>query len=243
MRAPLTLGSAFVFGLVASGHCLAMCGGITGALAMATQTNSAGRARWPLLLGYQAGRIVSYGLAGIVLGTAGATILHFLDQQQTRIALRWMSACVFALVGISLLRRRGGPGTWLARTLWPSLAQYGRRFFPVRHLAQAFAIGAIWGWMPCGLVYSVLFIAWLEMDPWHSAAVMLMFGLGTVPAVLAGAVGAIKLRTLLAHAGLRYALAVLLLVFAVLTAAGPWLVAHGMPAAAMSWMPFDCTVD
>lgn len=239
MNTGLSLAGAFLLGLVASGHCLVMCGGITGALSLATQTGARGRPRLDLLLGYQAGRIGSYMLAGLSLAGVGAALVHFVDQDNVRLALRWLSATLFALIGLNLLARGRGFDLGLGRRVWSRLAPYGRRFLPVRSWSQALAFGAIWGWMPCGLVYSVLFVAWLSMDPLRSALIMLMFGLGTLPAVLGGAYGAGKSVGFLAHKGARSSVAAALLLFAVLTATGPWLAAQGMP---MHWFSFDCAI-
>ena len=240
MSTGLTLFGAFLLGLLASGHCLVMCGGISGALAMATQRNAGGRLRLDLLAGYQIGRVGSYMLAALLLSGAGAFIVQFVDGARVRLVLRALSAGAIAAVGISLLLRGRGFDVALGRGVWKQLAPFARRFMPVRNVAQALALGAVWGWMPCGLAYSVLLVAWLGMDPWRSAAIMLAFGLGTVPAVLAGAYGAAGGLRLLAHGGLRSAVGVLLVLFGTLTAAAPWLMAHtGLHAA---WLPFDCSV-
>jgi sulfite exporter TauE/SafE len=236
----LTLGGAFVLGLIASGHCLVMCGGIAGALGVATQRDARGRIRWDLLAGYQVGRICSYALAGLSLGGIGAALIHLVDQDQVRIALRWASALVFAVLGASLLRRGRGIDSRLGRRVWTWLAPHARSLLPVRRFSRAVAVGAVWGWMPCGLVYSVLFLAWLGMDPLRSAAIMLLFGLGTIPAVVMGALGAGRAAQFLARARVRSGVGAMLLLFATLTAAGPWLV-HAMPAAA-HWLPFDCAL-
>jgi hypothetical protein len=239
MNGSLTLFSAFLLGLIASGHCLLMCGGISGALAVATRAGSRGRPRLDLLACYQAGRIASYALAGASVAGIGSAVLGFVDQEQVRIGLRWLTAVLFALVAFSLLVRGRGFDLPLGRRLWPLLAPYARRLLPVRSMPQALALGALWGWMPCGLVYSVLLIAWLTMDPLRSAAIMLLFGLGTAPAVLAGAYGVRHGVGLLHRAGFRSAAATILLVMSVLTASGPWIVAHGGPHA-LAWLPFDC---
>ena len=239
MNAGLTLAGAFLLGLIASGHCLLMCGGITGALTLATQPGGGGHARLVLLLGYQFGRIGSYMLAGLSLAGVGAALVHFVDQDQVRLTLRWLSAALFALIGLNLLARGRGFDLGLGRYVWARLAPFGRRFLPVRRLPQALAFGALWGWMPCGLVYSVLFIAWLSMDPLRSALIMMMFGLGTMPAVLGSAYGVGKSIAFLGHSRVRATVAVSMLLFAVLTAGGPWLVAHsGLHS--MHWLPFDC---
>ena len=239
MSGSLTLLSAFLLGLIASGHCLVMCGGISGALAIATRTDARGRPRIDLLAGYQIGRISSYMIAGASLAGFGSALLSLVDQDQVRIGLRWLSAALFALVGLSLLLRGRGFEPALGRRAWSRIAPLARRLLPVRSFPQAFALGALWGWMPCGLAYSVLLIAWLSMDPLRSALIMLLFGLGTVPAVLAGAYGVKRGVGLLHRSGIRSTAAAMLLVMSALTAGGPWLVAHsGMHA--LSWLPFDC---
>jgi len=238
----LGLAGALLLGLVSSGHCLVMCGGITGALALAAKSNARGRPRLDLLLGYQFGRITSYAIAGFSVAGIGAAAVQFVDQEQVRIALRWISAVLFAAIAISLLLRDRGIGFDFGRRVWTRLAPLGRRFLPVQRVTQAFAFGAIWGWMPCGMVYSVLLIAWLSMDPLRSALIMLAFGLGTLPAVIAGAYGAGRGIAVFGRRGMRSAVAVALLFFAVATAGGPWLMSHtGLHA--MHWLPFDCTTQ
>jgi sulfite exporter TauE/SafE len=235
----LDLASALLLGLIASGHCLLMCGGLTGALALATRTNARGRPRLDLLLCYQFGRITSYALAGASLAGLGAALVQFVDQQQVRIALRWLSAAVLALIALSLLARDRGIGFALGRRVWTRLAPLGRRFLPVQHPWQALAFGAVWGWMPCGMVYSVLLFAWISMDPVRSALIMLAFGAGTIPAVLTGAYGAQRGVALLGRRGVRSVVAVALLLFALATASGPWLVQHA--AHVIDWLPFECS--
>ena len=239
MSAPFTLVGAFAFGLLASGHCLLMCGGIAGALGAVTSRNVNGSTRWSLLAGYQIGRITSYVLAGLALGGIGAGLVQFLDHDRVRTALRWITALVFVLLALNLLHRGRRVDLTIGRPLWDKLAPLARRFLPVRSFSQAFALGALWGWMPCGLVYSVLFVAALGVSAIYSAAIMLMFGLGTVPGVLIGAFGAGKAARFLGHKGLRSGVATMMMFFAVMTAGAPWLIAHGMAVHAL-WLPSDC---
>ena len=75
MNELLTVGAAGLLGLTASGHCLAMCGGISTALSIATAKDANGRVRTTLLVAYQLGRIVSYSLAGLLFaGLIGGAV-------------------------------------------------------------------------------------------------------------------------------------------------------------------------
>lgn len=239
MSAPFTLFGAFAFGLLASGHCLLMCGGIAGALGAVTVRAKDTGTPWLLLAGYQLGRLTSYATAGLLIGGIGAGIVQFVDQDAVRIALRWLTALVFAALALNLLRGGRGVDFALGHSVWARLAPVARRFVPVRTWPRAFALGALWGWMPCGLVYSVLIVAALGAHPLQSAAIMFAFGLGTVPAVLAGAFGAQRAMRWLGQPRLRTGVATMFFAFALVTAGGPWIAAHGMAAAAR-WLPFDC---
>jgi sulfite exporter TauE/SafE len=108
----------------------------------------------------------------------------------------------------------------------------------VATLPRAFAFGTLWGWMPCGFVYTVLVMASLQFDAVRGALTMAAFGLGTAPALFAAALGAPRLAAVAARPGARQAAGSILLVSAVLTFAGPWLV-HAMPGLA-GLLPFDC---
>jgi sulfite exporter TauE/SafE len=236
----LTLGAAFLLGLAASGHCLVMCGGITAALGMAASKNAEGRTRPAILLTYQAGRIVSYSLAGLLLAGVLGGLVSLLDIESVRRTLRAMSALALlagALVAFGFLR---DPGAGVGRRLWPRLAPLGRRLLPVKTLPRGFAFGMVWGWMPCGFVYSVLLIATLQLDAARGALTMAAFGLGTAPALLLAASGAQRLHGFASRPTARRVAGSVLLLSALLTFAGPWM-EHSMPGV-HAWLPFDCQV-
>jgi sulfite exporter TauE/SafE len=237
MNESLTFVTAFVLGLLASGHCVLMCGGISGALMLAA--DGPRRPSLRLLLAMQFGRVTSYMLAALALAGTGAWLVHFLDQDGVRFALRAISAVVLAGIGMALLGRARGLDIGMGRLIWPRLAPLARGLLPVRHLPQAFALGAIWGWMPCGFVYSVLLLAWLSMDPLRSAAIMLLFGLGTMPALLAATYGLGGALRWAGRQSVRSMTAVALLWLAGLTLAGPWLLAHAGSHVA-HWLPLEC---
>jgi sulfite exporter TauE/SafE len=235
MNGVLTLGAAALLGLAASGHCLVMCGGISAALGMAAEKNSAGRTRLPLLVGYQLGRIGAYSLAGLLLAGIFGGLISLLDIESVRRTLRAVSALALLLAALVAFGRLRDPGTGIGRKLWQRLAPLGRRLLPVNTLARAFAFGMIWGWMPCGFVYSVLLVATLQLDAVRGAMTMAAFGLGTAPALLITALGAQRLKSFAALPATRHIAGSLLLLSAVLTLAGPW-VAHSVPGL-HAWLP------
>jgi sulfite exporter TauE/SafE len=234
-----TLLAALLLGFAASAHCLVMCGGISAALGIATARRADGKPRRDLLVACQLGRIASYVLAGLLLGGVLGGAIALLDIEAVRRTLRVVSAFALLFGALVAAGRLRDPGFGIGRRLWLRLAPLGRRLLPIASLPRAFAFGMVWGWMPCGFVYTVLLIAALQLDAVHGAATMLLFGLGTAPALLAAAFGAQRIARFGAHAGSRRAAAAVLLAGAVLTVAGPWLGAsapwlHGL-------LPFECT--
>ncbi len=237
----LTLGAALMLGIAASGHCLVMCGGISGALGLASAKRADGRSRVSLLVAYQAGRTLSYAIAGALLGGVLGLIVTWLDFDAVRQGLRALSAIALALAALVAFGALRDPGSRVGRLVWPRVAPIGKRFLPVTNLSRAFGFGMVWGWMPCGFVYTVMLIASLEHDAWRSAATMVAFGIGTAPAMIAVALGAQRPAMFAAgKSGRRFA-GVVLMGSAALTlfapqivVAAPWL--H-------PWIPYLCRVD
>lgn len=238
MSDALTLGAALVLGLVASGHCVVMCGGISAALGIATAKSATGRPQPHLLAGYQLGRILSYSLAGLAFGGVLGSVVALLDIEAVRRTLRALSALALLLGALVVFGRVRDPGTGIGRRVWAKLAPLGRRLVPVTNLPRAVAFGMVWGWMPCGVVYTVLLIASLQLDALNAAATMAAFGLGTAPAMLATAFGAQRFVGFTARPAGRRVAGAVLVICALLTLAAPWLAGnvhwlHG-------WLPFDC---
>ena len=241
MTGGLTLGAALLLGFAASGHCLAMCGGISAALGLATGTRADGRPRIALVVGYQAGRVLSYSIAGALVGGMLGFIVDWLDVDAVRQGLRALSAAALvaaALVAFGALR---DPGSRIGRLVWPRLAPLGRRLVPVTNFRRALGFGMVWGWMPCGFAYTVIVIAALEHDALRAAATMVAFGIGTAPAMIAVAVGARHAAGFAAGRTGKRVAGVVLVASAALTlfapqiaAAAPWL--H-------PWLPYLCRID
>lgn len=238
MGDPLTLGAALLLGLAASGHCVLMCGGISAALGVATAKDTRGRQRVGLLVAYQLGRIASYTLAGALFAGAFGTAIAALDHAAVRFTLRALAAAAFLLAALVASGRLRDPGHFIGRRVWPKLAPLGRRLLPVATLPRALAFGMIWGWMPCGFVYTVLLIATLQLDAGRGAATMAAFGVGTAPALLAAAFGAQRFAGWTTRPLGRRIAAFALTMSAILTLAGPMLVA-ALPGL-HPFLPFDC---
>lgn len=170
----------FLVGLLGGTHCVGMCGGIVGALSMGAS------ARWSMLLAYNGGRILSYALAGALAGALGAASLGLEGQVPIRMMLYFLANLMLVALGFYLL----GVTRALAFTeragqhLWRVIQPLTRRFLPARNVGQAFPLGVLWGWLPCGLVYSALAGALTAGSAGRGAAMMLAFGLGTLPNLL-----------------------------------------------------------
>ncbi|BAZ95383.1 cytochrome biogenesis protein [Thiohalobacter sp. COW1] len=180
--------AAFLVGLLGGVHCVGMCGGIVGALSFGLPESTRQRplAQLPYLVAYNGGRILSYTVAGAAMGGISALAMHLLDVRQAQLVLQLFAGAFLILMGLYLA------GWWLglARVeglgarLWRHIEPLGRRLLPVSSAGHAFALGLIWGWLPCGLVYSVLIWSLSAGSAAQGAWLMLGFGLGTLPNLL-----------------------------------------------------------
>ncbi|WP_176517106.1 sulfite exporter TauE/SafE family protein [Pseudomonas faucium] len=220
------LGSALILGLLGGGHCLGMCGGLMGALTLAIPPEQRAR-RARLLLAYNLGRILSYACAGLLLGLAGWAVAS----SPAALALRVVAALLLIAMGLYLA------GWWsgltrieaLGKGLWRHIQPVASRLLPVSSLPRALLLGALWGWLPCGLVYSTLLWAASQGNAGYSAALMLAFGLGTWPVLLATGLAAERVNSLLRRRSVRVAGGLLVILFGLWTMPGPhqhWLMGH-----------------
>ena len=171
-----TLLAVFLAGLLGGGHCAGMCGGIVSAVSAGTGS------RLPLHLAYNTGRIGSYTLAGAIAGALGGMVLYY-DLLPLQLALYVFANLMLILLGLylagwsSLVTSLEAAG----RRLWRHISPLTAKFLPADTVPRAFAVGTLWGWLPCGLAYSVLAIALMSGGATNGAALMLAFGLGTLP--------------------------------------------------------------
>ena len=200
----LGYASALGLGLAGAGHCLGMCGGIAAALSLG------GSGSHTVTFAYHAGRISSYTLLGALLGLAAGSV----DITAWTIGLRYIAGLLLIGMGLyvadwwrgmAMLERAGA-------RLWKPVQRFSSRWLPVRHWPQAYALGLCWGLMPCGLIYSALAWSATAQHAPTSALLMFLFGLGTLPAMLATSFGAEGLQAFLRKRGLKLFVALLLIV-------------------------------
>jgi len=215
---PVTLAAGMLMGFASSLHCAGMCGSIGSALMMTTQPTADQATRARMLLLTQVGRVLAYAVAGGILGAFGSALAGAFDQTAAYRMLQWASAVTLGWIGLS------------TAGLVPSLAAFDRLAAHVgtavmtmtsRHpglgVGAPLAVGIAWGFMPCAMVYGALFTAMLTGTGAGGATMMLGFGLGTIPAVMAGAMGVSALRDLGRKPQLTLAVGLAITAFAVLS--------------------------
>lgn len=179
-----SLFAVLLVGLLGGVHCLGMCGSIVGIFTAQVPKE---RSRWPFHLAYSSGRIASYTLAGALVGTIGQAGLLMRDAVPVQHLLFALSSLMLVALGLYLA------GVWgvvrrmehLGGGLWSRLQPYTTKLLPVNTVPRALGLGALWGLLPCGLVYSVLLTALASGSAVQGALIMLVFGLGTLPNLLA----------------------------------------------------------
>ncbi len=236
----LDLLSAFIIGLLGSGHCLAMCGGITTMLTSAINKPKAkitvhgdisiteapadlktiqkseysqplNRSR--LVLFYHVGRITSYCLIGAIVGFTGSIAAKNIGLPIA--GLRLVAAFFLILLGLYI-------GQWLmwlnriealGKGLWGYISPMAKHVIPVNNSKKALGLGALWGWLPCGLVYSTLTWALASGSTLTGATIMLFFGLGTLPTLVALSFGIASIKNLLVEIAFRKVMAISLICY------------------------------
>ena len=179
--------AALSVGFMGSLHCIGMCGGISAAITAALPADlHRQHSRLSLYqFTYNVGRLFSYALAGALVGWLGSLWQPDAPDSAPSI-LRILSGVMMILLGCYI------SGWWrvltylerLGSRLWQPLAPLTRPLIPADRLYKALGLGMLWGWLPCGLVYSALTWSLGTGTPLYGALTMLAFGVGTLPAML-----------------------------------------------------------
>lgn len=235
-------------GLAGSVHCAAMCGGIVSAFSAAPRVRpfpvavvtqgapAAALDSVARVLAYNSGRIASYAAAGALAGGISASAGMLGPMEQVQAAAYWGANLMLVALGlylagiwngIAVLERAGG-------MLWRRVEPLGRRIMPFDSTPKMLALGALWGWLPCGMVYSMLVTAMLAGSAVDGASVMAAFGLGTLPLMLSLGLAGERMRVFLRHPLFRLGAGITVAAFGV---AGLLRAAGGLPG---HWMSALC---
>ncbi len=214
MNNEITLLTLFLLGFFGGGHCAGMCGGLSSAfvLQLPPNLNRAG-----LIILLNLGRVGSYVLIGLILGLVGQVGIS-LDETRWLQNILYVAANVLLLLlglylaGISSMATKI---EGLGRPVWKHLNPVLNKLLPIRSVPACFAVGMLWGWLPCGLVYSASLYALGSGNAWHGGLYMLAFALGTLPNLLAMGFFAAQLKSFLQNRKVRFIAGLLVAAWAV----------------------------
>ena len=214
-----SLTAAFLVGLLGGTHCIGMCGGIVGALSsgLSLDVQTSRRRLVAAQLAYNTGRISSYTVAGVLLGLFGQQLGETGVLEGFPVG-RIVAGVIMILFGIYLA------GWWhsllyleqAGARLWKYIEPLGRRFVPVRSTGQAYLLGLVWGWLPCGMVYAVLALALTSGSAAAGGSIMLAFGLGTLPVMITMGLGFNTLKRLVQDPRIRLVAGLLVILMGVM---------------------------
>lgn len=211
------LFTALLMGFFGSTHCVAMCGGIVGMLSQADSGSGLIKTS-TTAIAYNVGRVVSYSAIGLLAGTIGMLAFKSIDSASLYTFSRiftgvFMLAFGFYLLGwwnfLTYLEKKG-------QFLWKKISPLTKRLLPIRSAHHAFLIGLLWGWLPCGLVYSAVAWSLSSSSPIDGALLMLFFGLGTLPTLLTMGIASQKLAQIKSSVLVRNISGGIIIVFAIM---------------------------
>ena len=176
------LVAAFAAGLLGSVHCVGMCGGIAGALSASARGSSRRR-----IVAFNLGRLGTYAIVGAVAGGFGSLAVAIVPLHEARSVLFVIAQAMLILLGLYIA---GWSGIFprletAGRGLWRRIEPLRRRLAPIDNDLKALGAGAVWGWVPCGLVYAMLPLAATSGNAAEGALILAAFGAGTLPALVA----------------------------------------------------------
>lgn len=195
-----------------------MCGGISGLFAINASVASL-RTQIPKAIAYNVGRILSYAFLGVAVAVLGKSAVASIPDLMAPIRLASGALIIFVGLQLAFGWRILAPLENAGARLWKRIAPAAKGLVPVETTTQALGLGLIWGWLPCGLVYSVLLLAATTAEATSGGMVMIAFGLGTMPAMVATGVSASKLAQFMS--GKRLGAGLLIVVLGLATIAMP----------------------
>ena len=216
------LFTAFFVGLLGSGHCFGMCGGIAsglGSISVHTEGSENTKPRAASALLFNFGRILSYAALGLISAWIMSRVGKVLNVPQWSMILRALTALMIFLIGLQFLfnwQTLAGIERAGAK-VWKYILPLAVRASSLPGGSGRLLLGLCWGLLPCGLVYSVLLTASAANSPVLGALVMLAFGVGTLPSMLGMSLAAPALAAMLTDKWTRKLMGAALILLAVLS--------------------------
>ncbi|MBB03685.1 MAG: hypothetical protein CMJ47_13660 [Planctomyces sp.] len=185
----LMLLAILVSSLVGSAHCVGMCGPFA---VLVSRRNEDGHGQTADLAFYHFGRGVTYASLGVLAGWTGTWFNlagSLLGWQQLAARITGIAMIVFGLLAIARLVRVGSLHLKVPTFFTPIIQRLYRRSSRFSPRWRAMAVGSVTGLLPCGWLYAFVLLAVGTSQPLLGATVMLVFWLGTIPALSIFSVG------------------------------------------------------
>lgn len=215
--------TAFSLGFLGSPHCAGMCGGIIGVLHDGVaDVGSAKRQQIWYSLAFNGGRLLSYAVAGMIAAMLGGSLIALIGMQRSHAMMQMIAGGFMLILGLSIA------GWWsglnriesFGYKFWRRLQPLTRHFIPVRNKIQALLLGMLWGWLPCGLVYSALVLVLASGNVLQGGLTMLAFGMGTLPMMVLLGLSAARINQWRANPTMRSVMGSVIILFGIVTFVG-----------------------
>ncbi len=223
MQQELSVLACFIIGLMSTLHCFGMCGGISTLLTLQSEKKNNKKSELKIAFIYNFGRIFSYTMIGLLAGIISQFGVNSIFQGGHSF-LQILSSIILIIIALNILG-------WLSflsylekmtYAIWQPLQQLLKWILPAKSVLDYFCLGLIWGWLPCGMVYSILMLAMVSGNAINSMFYMLAFGLGTLPGMITTSIGGSFLKNSLSKPAFKYFSAIVLIVIALLPITGFW---------------------
>lgn len=202
MNGDITFFTLFLIGFFGGGHCVGMCGGLSSAFALQLPPHIN---RFWLILLLNLGRISSYVAIGILLGLLGQIGISLDETRWLQNGLFVAANLLLLLLGLYLagLSHAATKVESIGKPVWRKLNPLLGKLLPIQSVPACFAVGLLWGWLPCGLVYSASLYVLGSGSAINGGLYMLAFALGTLPNLLAMGFFATQLKSFLQKRSVR----------------------------------------
>ena len=196
MNQEITFLTLFLLGFFGGTHCVGMCGGLSSAFALQLPPHLN---RIGLIVLLNLGRISSYVVIGLLVGLVGQIGISLDDTRAVQNGLYIAANVLLLLLGLYLagISTTATKIEGIGKPIWKRLNPLLNKLLPIKSVPACFGVGVLWGWLPCGLVYSASLYALGSGNALHGGLYMLAFALGTLPNLLAMGIFAAQLKTFL----------------------------------------------